>query len=203
MEAELFREFIEHLVLSCLYEARPSGFDVQTHSSFLQALVQKAIDDPEFQTWFKGSRVVDNKGYPLLVFHGTTKDFQNFSHAKTNTSGTGISTNWLGFFFTSSAEVAGIYPAKQFNPKKGYKAGAQIKMFFLKIKNPFFITEKGYWKLSRMSPKEIQVYTTQLKTKGFDGLIMPSVWRGKSKGYDFVVFDNSQIRPVGSSTNGP
>lgn len=197
MELVPLREFIEHLVRSYLYEARPSGFDVQTHSSFLQSLVQKAIKDPEFQSWFKGSKVVDSKGFPLLVFHGTTKDFKDFSHAKTDTSGTAISTNWLGFFFTNSADVAGIYPAKQFNPQKGYRPNAQIKMFFLKMKNPFFISEKGYWRLSRMSPKEIQIYTTELKTKGFDGLIMPSVWRGKGKGYDFVVFDNSQIRPVG------
>jgi hypothetical protein len=197
MKLNLLQEFIEQLVRACLYEVRPSGFDIQTHSSFLQSLVQKAINDPEFQDWFKGSKVLDNKGYPLLVFHGTTKDFQDFSHAKTNTSGTGISTNWLGFFFTNSADVAAIYPAKQFNPQKGYRPNAHIKMFFLRIKQPFFISERGYWRLSQMSPKEIQNYTTELKTKGFDGLIMPSVWRGKGKGYDFVVFDNSQIRPVG------
>jgi hypothetical protein len=69
-------------------------------------------------------------------------------------------------------------------------------MFFLNIKKPFFISEKKYWNLSRMTKDEILTYQNQLKSKGFDGIIMPSVWRGHGKGYDFVVFDNDQIKPV-------
>ena len=77
-------------------------------------------------------------------------------------------------------------------------------MFFLKIENPLFITEKRYWRLSKLSKVEIEAYVSQLKTQGYDGIIMPSVWRGASNGMDFVVFENSQIKSVFNKTwNNP
>jgi len=37
------------------------------------------LDDESFKSWFSGSKVVDDKGNPLLVYHGTNKDFNRFS----------------------------------------------------------------------------------------------------------------------------
>ena len=48
--------------------------------STANALLKEALGQSEhlgdaFHTWFKGSRIVDAKGQPLRVFHGTWKDF--------------------------------------------------------------------------------------------------------------------------------
>lgn len=189
-------ELIEHWVEKAIYEAVLPNFDIKTNSAYLTQLVQKATNDPGFKSWFAGSKVVDSQGMPMLVFHATNKDFQNFSKDKLDTSGTSINTNLLGFFFTNSADVASTYIAKQFDPKKGFKNNSQIKMFFLRLKKPIYISERQYWGLSRMSKVEIQDYVDRLKSAGYDGIIMPSVWRGKGKGYDFVAFDDSSIKPV-------
>ncbi len=39
---------------------------------------------PEFQNWFKGSKVVDESGKPLRLYHGTTEDFNEFKPGGNN-----------------------------------------------------------------------------------------------------------------------
>jgi hypothetical protein len=35
-------------------------------------------DSPEFNRWFRGSRVIDENGHPLKVYHGTDRTFEKF-----------------------------------------------------------------------------------------------------------------------------
>lgn len=44
-----------------------------------QKLEEARINNEKFMSWFQGSKVVDDKGEPLLVYHGTDKDFSRFS----------------------------------------------------------------------------------------------------------------------------
>jgi hypothetical protein len=53
---------------------------------------------PEFQKWFEGSKVVDEKGQPMVVYHGTRATFDSFQ-----TSGR---TNDLGVYVTPSRDFA-------------------------------------------------------------------------------------------------
>ena len=62
----------------------------------------------EFKNWFGESKVVDDQGKPLVVYHGTTGNFSSF-----DTSKLGITTNAesakVGFFFTDSPSTASNY----------------------------------------------------------------------------------------------
>jgi len=157
----------------------------------------KAI--PEFQEWFGNSAVKTKNNIPIMVLHATTREFISFDK-KHSDENTGINTNYLGFYFTTAPKTAEIYVSKQFNASKGIKTNGSFKMFFLKIQKPLFISEDRYWRLSKLSKTEIESYVSHLKSKGHDGIIMPSVWRGASEGTDFVVFDNSQIKSVFNKT---
>ena len=42
------------------------------------------INSPEFKKWFGNSKVVDENGKPLVVYHGSTKEFEVFDLNKTN-----------------------------------------------------------------------------------------------------------------------
>lgn len=44
-----------------------------------QKLEEDRINNEKFMSWFQGSKVVDDNGEPLLVYHGTDKDFSRFS----------------------------------------------------------------------------------------------------------------------------
>lgn len=62
-------------------------------------------DSPQFKTWFKDSKVVDEQGDPLTVYHGTTHDVEQFKEA--GTEGLNPESDWgAGVYFTSDPEDA-------------------------------------------------------------------------------------------------
>jgi len=64
------------------------------------------LSTPAFKAWFEGSKVVDAKGKPLRVFHGTTADFTEFQKERANPE----SDMGAGFYFTNmSSDVEANY----------------------------------------------------------------------------------------------
>jgi hypothetical protein len=61
-----------------------------------------------FWRWFSGSRVVDEQGRPLVVYHGTSGDVSEFSLGKLGHV-TGARSAKLGFFFASNPKTASTY----------------------------------------------------------------------------------------------
>lgn len=57
---------------------------------------------PQFKEWFGESKVLDRNGKPLVVYHGTTHEFESFEDKNQNLD------NYLGggFYFTDSAKDA-------------------------------------------------------------------------------------------------
>lgn len=44
--------------------------------NFTEFYLQESItDNPQFMRWFKGSKIVDKNGNPLIVYHGSGKKF--------------------------------------------------------------------------------------------------------------------------------
>jgi hypothetical protein len=82
-------------------------------------------DTPAFKQWFKDSKVVDKKGDPLVVYHGTAYDFSEFSPEKLG-SNTGAPSARAGFFFTARPKTAEYYSKGQFpNLESAAKAKRQ------------------------------------------------------------------------------
>lgn len=63
-----------------------------------------------FKRWFGDSKVVDERGRPLVVYHGTNQDISSFAR-EAGGRNTRSPLGKLGFFFTSESEVAGDYAA--------------------------------------------------------------------------------------------
>jgi hypothetical protein len=63
-----------------------------------------AVESDNFKKWFGDSKVVDDEGNPLVVYHGTTHDFDSFELERGNT-GNAVGT---GYYFTTSPEDASI-----------------------------------------------------------------------------------------------
>lgn len=151
-------------------------------------------EDPAPES-FKDSVMVSDEGKPILFYHGTRNDFEIFNKEFTDTSGTNIPTNYLGWYFTTSPDVAEIYVSKGFDPNLGRAKGGRINAYFLNVKNPYFITSKTYWRWGRGTPGEMEDLVMRFKSQGYDAIIMPSVWRGKGRGaFDIVVFGDNQIK---------
>jgi hypothetical protein len=159
-------------------------------------LFEKYVESDAIRNWFGSSKIVDTKGEPLVVYHATTKDFDNFSHDFLDTN-TNIVNNFLGFYFTDNAENSKVYISNGFDTKKGYKKGASIMPFYLKIEKPKYLSKKKYWELQMLSKEEILDYKDRLMMMGYDGIVWKkSVWKAKEDSRDYTIFNANQAKPV-------
>ena len=64
--------------------------------------------EENFRRWFDNSKIVDEKGNPLVVYHGTDKSFGAFDKEKLGSS-TDAESAKLGFFYTDDPRTAQSY----------------------------------------------------------------------------------------------
>lgn len=80
-----------------------------------------------FWRWFSDSKVVDEQGRPLVVYHGTGSEFSIFSEALADDAGVA----GKGFYFTSSSDEASSYAERCDNPN--------VIAAYVSISNPLVI----------------------------------------------------------------
>lgn len=85
------------------------------------------INTPNFIKWFGDwktgnncSKVIDKNGMPLIVYHGTNSDFDEFKSEFMGQTGTALGQ---GFYFTSRKDEAEYF-------------GNNVKAFYLNIRKP-------------------------------------------------------------------
>ena len=84
------------------------------------------INSNAFKNWFGDSKVVDESGKPLVVYHGTAANFNIF---EANNASTDYDFP-EGMYFSSSKEIAKTYG--------DYKHTKPMELY-LKIKNPLIL----------------------------------------------------------------
>lgn len=134
-----------------------------------------------FWNWFGDSKVVDDKGRPLVVYHGTNAEFDTFDISKAGTA-----TRWVnadkGFFFTGEVTPAMNYAriaSKNFDGLFG-KRGETIMPVYLSIQNPYITTE------SQVDWGHLDF--DKIKKDGHDGII------GEGYPSQYVAFEPNQIK---------
>jgi hypothetical protein len=150
---------------------------------------------PAFKKWFGDSKVVDENGQPLVVYHGTKADFQIFDIKKAGASDPGLVGK--AFYFTDSAEQA-----KGFSESNHYGKGSNptVMPVYLSIENPYYIhdgilpdgrmlTDVHPNGISDTSGKALQ---KEIKRSGYDGVIF--TLGGEVS--QLVVFDQTKIKSV-------
>src|ERR1035437_8517517 len=172
---------------------------------YLDIICESIPSSPEFQQWFKGSKVVDKQGQPLRMFHGTHGDFQlplqTFTHFGTAEPADqrlfgkhGATGSWQGPEATLTMRPnARVYPV------------------FLSIKKPYVFTDSGknsYFEVLRKmgerqrmfpddpeggSPKDYAKYIIQKLTElGCDGLKYKNKFEDAGS-ISWVVFSPEQV----------
>ena len=137
-------------------------------------------DTPEFKKWFEDSKVVDQNGKPIVVYHGTGTDFTVF-----NKRGS-YSPAKYGYFFSSSPEAAGYFAKRPGN--------AQIKPLYLSFKKPFVKDLEG-----KKSFTEFIDNVESLKKKGYDGFIYKNAIDGNN-GIPHDVYIATESAQIKSAT---
>jgi hypothetical protein len=107
----------------------PIGMSIKMVDGTEQVLEQAPkITTKAFKNWFGNSKAVDDAGKPIVVYHSTRGQFDEF-----NTTGEGQSLN-TGTFFSSSPDVASTYNTSSEH---------SIVPAYLSLKNPVVIDANG------------------------------------------------------------
>lgn len=142
--------------------------------------VRRQVDSQSFSRWFGDSKVVDENGKPLVVYHGSPAiGFTEFDKTKINANDPDSMTN--GFFFSSSeseADAAGKFPWGRPNAPE-----AQVRAFYISLQNPASRAEANRVgrELERSGFEE--KYPTARSLKDATRMEL------QARGYDGVVFE--------------
>lgn len=159
-----------------------------------------------FWRWFGDSKVVDEQGRPLVVYHGTNAEFDTFDKTKI---GSALKKDTIGFFFITDKNVAKTYD-KRYVRKPFYRLTEEEKAnndsiepmsLYLKISNPITVNdvyqESGFDSTYYTSPIDMfdanrSVYNDYAeKHSDKDGIKLYA--EGQTM---FVAFEPNQIKSV-------
>lgn len=151
--------------------------DKKDSKSYLESArkqwLEKGTDSPFFKRWFGDSKVVDDQGKPLVVYHGTNgESFNQFSPNRAMTDFDG------SFWFTGDEKTAGFHA--------GNGEGSQTMPVYVSLKNPLVTREQP-----GIVEREREVIR-DAKNRGHDGII----FREATGDYQdiYVAFDPAQIK---------
>jgi hypothetical protein len=105
-----------------------------------EAMVSSAgmgVKSNAFKRWFGESKIVDPEGNPLVVYHGSKDDFDQFDPKMVGASDAGLVGK--GYYFTYNPEEASGYALNEtFGRDSG--SGPNVLPVYVSLKNPFVIT---------------------------------------------------------------
>lgn len=177
----------------------------------IEPIAGKATDTPNFKAWFGDSKVVDDTGAPMVVYHGTAQNFDAFDGGR---AGAAIDAGKLGegFYFSQDNRWAANYADNA--AKKG--GASNVVPVYITLKNPLVLEGPGGYlqKLEAVSAEFgitakpaidaaqtpnaawSKEFTAAAKANGFDGVVLPS----KFGDTEYMAFDPNQIKSaIGNS----
>ncbi len=114
----------------------------------------KNLMTPQFNAWFKGSKVINSDGTPKIVYHGTGADIQEFKYEFTNKGNDQIGS---GFYFTDHKDTAAGYATTRGTSDEPKAGGEQANVMpcYLSIKKPIHILD-GEAKEAPLSEQQVR-----------------------------------------------
>lgn len=181
-------------------------------------LKEADINSKEFKEAFEGSKIVDESGKPLVVYHQSqSKDFDTFRQkGDRGYKRASFSQAGYGIYFSDNEELTRL---------KYDKSGGMFVKAYLDMKNPLDLGEYDamYFDGTKVNYGDVVVENFKRNVNGFDSLPEPEIrlenlskkavnWL-KGNGYDgvigagrigshkeYVVLDSSQIYGAGPDT---
>lgn len=131
-------------------------------------------DTPEFKRWFGDSKVVDENGEPLVVYHGTLADFSEFDldYSAEN-----------AIFFSSDPKHAEGFAGTE---------GGNIIPAYVALQNPLYVDGKKI--PSQHDIEDIERFVLAAKAEGRDGLIIKNMNDYGDVADVYVAFRPEQIK---------
>lgn len=172
---------------------------------------EMGTESPYFKRWFGESKVVDESGKPLVVYHGTTADFDTF-----------FSLQHFGDADAASERLNNLETPIDAGSDVGARTspGANLMPVYLNVQNPLRIEDTGVqhkaddlayeaYKAGALTKEEYEnrggekfgKYNGRvkpwlidtLKSKGYDGFVYRNAVEGKGAN-SYIAFSSTQIK---------
>ena len=158
-----------------------------TRQSAREAFSLEAPDTPAFKSWFGDSKVVDENGEPMVVYHRTSAAFDQFIISAESPSGA------AAFFGDDPSNLP------QFHNRKNQ--GDSTIPVFLNISEPLEVDDFNAQEMrdrwangdSQFPLLMSQDASDNLKKAGFDGVIYENAFGGETT-TEYLVLDPTQIK---------
>lgn len=144
------------------------------------------IGTEAFKRWFGDSKVVDESGNPLVVYHGTSSEFSEFNNAEN------------GMFFSDNKEIARRYGDR--DPLAVYlsmQKPLEINAGFNFWNELDYINDKNLNELQSVSSRKIKTLDhlkSAAAAAGYDGVIVKNVADNSGVGTQYIAFSPEQIK---------
>lgn len=181
---------------------------------------EKGTDSTYFKKWFGDSKVVDDEGKPLLVYHGSMDNFDTFSTKERGRVEKSINTK-KAFWFTDDDHAADAFAnihrenkilnlqadkhrvgVGYNNPEVKQQLDKQIESLqyknserynvFLSMKNPLEVDYEGY----EYDTKKVDKLIQKALKQGHDGLIIKNINDEGGTATQYAVFNPEQIKSI-------
>jgi hypothetical protein len=163
-------------------------FSTKSENSLGQPIHPTEEGIKNFNKWFGDSKVVDEQGRPMVVYHGTNAEFTVFD-TKTNTR-FGDQNKVDGIWLTTSKEVAKYYNDKYTvkEQQRGVKKTDNIMDLYVSLKNPLIIDAKKY--AEQYHTENMYFKINGKKIYDINGFKNNAVYEAQNKGKDGIIFKN-------------
>lgn len=149
------------------------GMDVRAPTSMAnmdaaagKAKPKKQTETAAFKEWFGDSKVVDDNGEPLVVYHGTASDIDSFDLSRSGESTKNTGFYGSGAYFTEDVEDANGY-AGWAEIAKGEEGGRNIIPAYLALNNPVYIHINPKTEADKVKSRQsLQILLEQMEKKG-------------------------------------
>jgi len=135
-----------------------------------------------FKKWFSDSKVVDENGEPLVVYHGTGFDFNVFEGSKKGTE--------KAYFFSQDPELASSFATTSAG---AYDGNANVIPAYIRMENPLIVDYKGSVKWG--NDALMKQMLSQVWGGKYDGVIAKNVIDGYGNPTTiYAVIKSNQIK---------
>lgn len=125
-----------------------------------------------FWKWFGDSKVVDENGDPMIMYHGTNKSFDSFIMKHADSKKLKSPLGLLGFFFTGSSDLASAFSKVRWSKESSkYKRNANVLPCYLSIDSPYMMSTYEFVQLSNRSDDKVRQTRDSLMSN-YDGIIV-------------------------------
>nr|DAT34135.1 MAG TPA: chromosome segregation ATPase [Caudoviricetes sp.] len=141
------------------------------------------------------SKVVDENGEPLVMYHGSSEDFDIFETGRSGENWGGYASHGIGSYFTSDYDDAVRYAKKA----SGSTFNSRVYPVFLNIRNPFTgsFSKQGF-RLGDKAWENLTSAKESLSDYGYDGYFDDAYKEGRSLA---VITDSNQVKSA-TDNNG-